>query len=432
MNSSPFIKWFADTTIDDVPLVGGKNASLCEMVRDLTSKGIKVPDGFAVTAEGYRHFIREAGLDASIRKTLDGLDTRDTAKLEECGHAVRQAILDATLPADLQQLISESYLQLQAAATVPIDVAVRSSATAEDLPDASFVGQQETYLNVRGIEDLLRASKRCFASLFTDRAISYRVDKGFDHFKLALSIGVQRMVRSDLACSGVIFTIDTESGFPDAMIVSAAYGLGENVVQGSVTPDEYTVFKTTLKTGHRPILQKTIGSKEFKLVYDSTGGKMVKTSRWLPVIVSGSHSPMTRYWNSPAGLASWRTTTQKNAGNPCQWIWNGQRMATLTSFSSSRHALKPCSHKKIATFWRPINSSSEEMGLTNLKVMIPFCRTINEARRVQPEMAKHGLRRGEDGLEIYVMCEIPINVILAGQRDARSASADKPPATIRS
>ena len=279
MNSSqshPFIKWFADITIDDVPLVGGKNASLGEMVRELASKGVKVPDGFAITAEAFRHFIREAQLDERIRATLADLDTHDMANLSERAHAVRQAILSATLPTDLQTLIEAAYRQLQGSSTVPLDVAVRSSATAEDLPDASFAGQQETYLNVHGTAALLETCKRCFASLFTDRAISYRVDKGFDHFKVALSIGVQRMVRSDLACSGVMFTIDTESGFRDAVMISAAYGLGENVVQGSVTPDEFLVFKPTLKTGHRPVLQKNLGSKEFKLVYDSGGGKMVK------------------------------------------------------------------------------------------------------------------------------------------------------------
>ena len=279
MNSSqphPFIQWFADITIADIPRVGGKNASLGEMVRELASKGVKVPDGFAITADAFRHFIREAGLDAVIRAALADLDTRDIANLSQRGHAVRQAIRGASLPDDLQRLIAEAYGQLQGASPVPLDVAVRSSATAEDLPDASFAGQQETYLNVQGVAALLDTCKRCFASLFTDRAISYRVDKGFDHFKVALSIGVQRMVRSDLACAGVMFTIDTESGFRDAVLISAAYGLGENVVQGSVTPDEYTVFKTTLKTGHRPILQKTVGSKEFKLIYDSGGGKMVK------------------------------------------------------------------------------------------------------------------------------------------------------------
>jgi pyruvate,water dikinase len=274
--TSPFIKWFADITIDDVPLVGGKNASLGEMVRELTAKGVKVPDGFAITADAYRHFIREAGIDTSIRATLADLDTRDMANLSTRGQSVRQAILNATLPADLQELITTAYRELQGASAAPLDVAVRSSATAEDLPDASFAGQQETYLNVHGTAALLETCKRCFASLFTDRAISYRVDKGFDHFKVALSIGVQRMVRSDLACSGVMFTIDTETGFRDAVMISAAYGLGENVVQGSVTPDEFLVFKPTLMTGHRPVLQKTVGSKEFKLVYDSGGGKMVK------------------------------------------------------------------------------------------------------------------------------------------------------------
>jgi pyruvate,water dikinase len=279
MNSSaahPFIKWFSDIRIEDVPLVGGKNASLGEMVRELAGKGVKVPDGFAITAEAFRHFIHEAGLDERIRATLADLDTHDMANLSQRGRDVRQAILGASLPADLQERIGAAYRQLQGDSRTPPDVAVRSSATAEDLPDASFAGQQETYLNVHGIAALLETCKRCFASLFTDRAISYRVDKGFDHFKVALSIGVQRMVRSDLACSGVMFTIDTESGFRDAVMISAAYGLGENVVQGSVTPDEYTVFKTTLKSGHRPILQKTVGSKEFKLIYDTGGGKMVK------------------------------------------------------------------------------------------------------------------------------------------------------------
>ena len=326
MNSSTpqsFIKWFADIKIEDVPLVGGKNASLGEMFRELASKGVKVPDGFAITADAFRHFIREAGIDKQIRATLADLDTRDMANLAERGHSVRQAILNASLPPDLQALISESYRKLQGDSKVPMDVAVRSSATAEDLPDASFAGQQETYLNVHGTSALLDTCKRCFASLFTDRAISYRVDKGFDHFKVALSIGVQRMVRSDLACSGVMFTIDTESGFRDAVMVSAAYGLGENVVQGSVTPDEYLVFKPTLKTGHRPVLQKTVGSKEFKLIYDTGGGKMVKNvpvapgdrarlaladdevlelARWACIVEAhysakrGQHAPMDLEW----------------------------------------------------------------------------------------------------------------------------------------
>lgn len=273
---SPFIKNFADITIDDIPLVGGKNASLGEMVRELSGRGVKVPDGFAITADGYRHFIREAGLDGFIRKVLADLDTGNLVNLSERGRAVREAIRAAVLPRDLQDEIAAAYGRLQGDGATPPDVAVRSSATAEDLPDASFAGQQETYLNVEGLSALLETCRRCFASLFTDRAISYRVDKGFDHFQTALSIGVQRMVRSDLACSGVMFTIDPESGFRDAVLISAAYGLGENVVQGVVTPDEYIVFKPMLMTGYRPIVQKTIGSKEFKLVYDTGGGRMVK------------------------------------------------------------------------------------------------------------------------------------------------------------
>ncbi|HZZ77513.1 MAG TPA: phosphoenolpyruvate synthase, partial [Gemmataceae bacterium] len=274
--TSHFIKWFDEITIADIPVVGGKNASLGEMVRELGSKGVKVPNGFATTADAFRHFLREARLEDHIRTVLSDLDTTDVANLSQRGHAVRQAICNASLPTDLQEAITQAYRQLQGAAALSPDVAVRSSATAEDLPDASFAGQQETYLNVQGVEPLLEACKRCFASLFTDRAISYRAERNFDHFKVALSIGVQRMVRSDLACSGVMFTIDTETGFRDAVLISAAYGLGENVVQGSVTPDEYVVFKPTLKTGHKPILEKTVGTKEFRLVYDVGGGKMTK------------------------------------------------------------------------------------------------------------------------------------------------------------
>lgn len=284
-HASPFIQWFEQIGIDDIPSVGGKNASLGEMVRELTAKGVKVPDGFAVTAEAYRHFLREARLDGVIQQTLKGLDTHDLETLRRRGAEIRQAITSAALPADLERTIAEAYDRLSTSAPDSpgsqrpphaVDVAVRSSATAEDLPDASFAGQQETYLNVQGRQALLESCKRCFASLFTDRAISYRADKGFDHLKIALSIGVQRMVRSDLAASGVMFSIDTESGFPDVILINAAYGLGENVVQGSVNPDEYYVFKPTLKAGFRPILEKMLGTKEFKLIYDVGGGKMVK------------------------------------------------------------------------------------------------------------------------------------------------------------
>jgi pyruvate, water dikinase len=273
--SAPLVRWFTEIGIQDVALVGGKNASLGEMYRELTSKGVKVPNGFAVTAEAYRYFLQQAGLDGKIKEILGGLDTRDIANLRQRGRHVRHAIVAASFPPDLEQAVVEAYDQLGEGGE-PVDVAVRSSATAEDLPDASFAGQQETYLNVQGHVALLDSCKRCFASLFTDRAISYRVDKGFDHLKVRLSIGVQRMVRSDLAASGVMFSIDTETGFRDTVLINASYGLGENVVQGSVTPDEYYVFKPTLKLGFRPILQKIAGTKEFKLVYDIGGGKGVK------------------------------------------------------------------------------------------------------------------------------------------------------------
>ena len=280
MNSTPirlsYIRWFQEIGIEDVPLVGGKNASLGELYQELVPKGIHVPNGFAITADAYWDLLGRTRLDQRIKEILSGLDTQDAANLQQRGNAVRRQLVGAALPDDLQAEIIAAYHQLCEGAAEPVDVAVRSSATAEDLPDASFAGQQETYLNVQGEAAILESCKRCFASLFTDRAISYRQDKGFDHLKVGLSIGIQRMVRSDLASSGVMFSIDTESGFPDVVLIDAAYGLGENVVQGSVNPDEYYVFKPTLKRGFRPILQKIVGSKEFKLIYDVGGGKMVK------------------------------------------------------------------------------------------------------------------------------------------------------------
>ena len=270
------IRWFAELSLDDVPLVGGKNASLGEMYRELVGQGVKVPNGFAITAAAYRAFLHEAQLDQRIRDILADLDTHDVTNLRQRGRQVRQAILAAAMPQELEQAIVDAYDRLGIGSSEPIDVAVRSSATAEDLPDASFAGQQETYLNVQGHAVLLDACQRCFASLFTDRAISYRTDKGFDHFSIALSIGVQQMVRSDLATSGVVFSIDTETGFRDAVLINAAYGLGENVVQGTVNPDEYDVFKPTLRQGFRPILRKRLGTKEMKMVYDIGGGKMTK------------------------------------------------------------------------------------------------------------------------------------------------------------
>ena len=272
--SSSFIRWFADISLRDVPIVGGKNASLGEMYGSLQPAGVRVPNGFATTADAYRHFMRAGGLDTTVSNLLRDLHTGDLVQLAERGRAIRQMILAAGLPPDLENAIVTAYEELSDGAD--IDVAVRSSATAEDLPDASFAGQQETYLNVRGRSALIDACRKSFASLFTDRAISYRADKGFDQLQVALSIGVQRMVRADLGTSGVMFTLDTETGFRDVVLINASYGLGEPIVQGSVTPDEYYVFKPTLKQGFAPILQKTIGTKEFKLVYDEGGSRGVK------------------------------------------------------------------------------------------------------------------------------------------------------------
>jgi len=282
MATSRFIRWFREIGMADVPLVGGKNASLGEMYRELTPCGIKIPNGFAVTAAGYWHVLQVGGLAETIRQILSGLDTRDLANLAERGRRVREAILTTPLPYDLQQEIIQAYTALCAEYGPETDVAVRSSATAEDLPDASFAGQQESFLNIRGERALLEACRQCLASLFTDRAISYRVDKGFDHFAVALSIGVQQMVRADLGAAGVLFTLDTESGFPDVVLINSAYGLGESVVKGRVDPDEFLVFKPTLRQGFRAILKRTVGAKQEKLIYATRGSR---STRIVPVPV---------------------------------------------------------------------------------------------------------------------------------------------------
>jgi pyruvate,water dikinase len=276
MEKLEFVRWFKDIGMDDVGSVGGKNASLGEMYQNLTSHGVRIPNGFAITAQGYFRFLQENHLDNVLQGLLASLDTQDSESLRERGRKIRQCVLNAKIPEVIQHEILMAYHELGMASGAPLDVAVRSSATAEDLPDASFAGQQETYLNVQGDQALLDSCLRCFASLFTDRAISYRHDKGFDHMKVGLSIGVQQMVRSDLASSGVMFSIDTETGFRDVVVINSSYGLGENIVQGSINPDEYYVFKPTLLSGFKPILQKHLGNKEFKLIYDLGGSKMVK------------------------------------------------------------------------------------------------------------------------------------------------------------
>ena len=267
---------FKDVGIEDVPLVGGKNAALGEMYSNLTSLGINIPDGFAVTATAYRFFMEKSGLAQKIEKILDGLDTGNIKDLQARGKKIRNEIVAASFPDELKNAITDAYVELEKTYGKNVDTAVRSSATAEDLPGASFAGQQETYLNIRGEKEILFAAKKCIASLFTDRAISYRVDKGFSHLSAALSVGVQKMVRSDLSSSGVAFTIDTESGFDKVVVINGIYGLGEFIVQGKVIPDEFVIFKPALEKGLNGLLSKNLGEKNIKLIYGSKGTKEVK------------------------------------------------------------------------------------------------------------------------------------------------------------
>jgi len=272
MNKKRLVIWFDELQLKDIPEVGGKNASLGEMRQNLQKKGVNIPDGYAVTAHAYRYLIESAGIWDKIKEILKDLDTHDIRNLSARGRKVRSLIYNAKMPGDLRDEIVKAYRRLCEEYGENTDAAVRSSATAEDLPDASFAGQQETFLNIRGEEALIDACKRCFASLFTDRAISYRFDKGFDHESVFLSIGVQKMVRSDIGASGVIFSIDTESGFKNAVLITSSYGLGETVVQGTVNPDEFYVFKPTLRQGFRPIVQKKLGTKEIKMIYSRKKG----------------------------------------------------------------------------------------------------------------------------------------------------------------
>jgi pyruvate, water dikinase len=258
---------FSEIRMTDLARVGGKNASLGEMFHSLKPKGVGVLDGFATTVTAYRHLLGHQDLERRLRSIFEGLDVEDVGRLTTSGHAARAAVLDTAFPQDLRTSILDSYHHLCARVGGEVEVAVRSSATAEDLPEASFAGAAETFLNVRGEEALIRAVHNCFASLFTDRAINYRARLGYDQLRVALSVGIMPMIRSDKASSGVIFTLDTETGFRDAVVISSSYGLGEFVVQGVVTPDEWTVFKSTLKTGHRAIIGRRLGTKEVRLVY---------------------------------------------------------------------------------------------------------------------------------------------------------------------
>ena len=314
-----YVLWFDQLGMGDVNRVGGKNASLGEMISNLSAAGVQVPGGFATTAAAYWDFLDESGLRARIAEALDGLDVDDVDALARTGEQIRQMIIDTPFPKRLDQEIVEAYERLEARVDGDASFAVRSSATAEDLPDASFAGQQETFLNVRGLDEVLLAIKHVFASLFNDRAISYRVHQGFEHGQVALSAGVQRMVRSDIGAAGVMFTMDTESGFPDVVFITASYGLGETVVQGSVNPDEFYVHKGVLEQDRPAVLRRILGSKAIKMVYsgESGHGKTVKT---VDVDAADSH----RFCLSDEeveSLARQAVIIEKHYGRPMDIEW---------------------------------------------------------------------------------------------------------------
>ena len=338
-----FILWFDELTIKDVWRVGGKNASLGEMYQKLVSEGIHIPNGFAVTAQAYFYLLKNSGIRKRIKKILRDLNTKKIENLQTKGEQVRNLILQAEFPKDLRQQIIKAYQKLESQYGKRVDVAVRSSATAEDLPDASFAGQQETFLNVRGPEELMESCRKCLASLFTNRAISYREDKGFDHFKVGLSIGIQKMVRSDTACSGVMFTIDTESGFKNVVLINGSWGLGENIVQGKVTPDEFYVFKPTLEKGFKPIISKKLGGKKIKMIYSAKGRELTKN-------VKTSQAEQQKYVLSDKEilkLAEWGILIEKHYKRPMdiEWAKDGKskKLFILQARPETVHASKSTS-----------------------------------------------------------------------------------------
>ncbi|MGA1253843.1 MAG: phosphoenolpyruvate synthase, partial [Burkholderiaceae bacterium] len=313
---------FSELRMTDVDAVGGKNASLGEMISQLSDAGVRVPGGFATTAHAFRIFLAHNGLDARIAARLAGLNTDDVRALAECGAEIRQWIVDTPLPHALEEEIRSHYAQLVGAEGSDVSLAVRSSATAEDLPDASFAGQQETYLNVVGIDDVLEKIRHVFASLYNDRAISYRVHKGFTHAEVALSAGIQRMVRSDLGAAGVMFTIDTESGFNQVVFITSSYGLGETVVQGAVNPDEFYVHKPMLAAGKLAVIRRQIGSKLIKMVFADdeerrTSGHAVKTVD-VPIELRNRYSLSQ---DQVSQLARYAVTIENHYGRPMDIEW---------------------------------------------------------------------------------------------------------------
>lgn len=318
MSQFKYVRFFEEFGIEDVPLVGGKNASLGEMYQKLSGQGIRVPHGFATTADAYKHILDSANAWGPLHEALDDLDADDVTALARAGKRAREIVYGAGIPADLAAEIVAAYRMLQEEYGEDVSLAVRSSATAEDLPTASFAGQQETFLNIAGSESLLDACRRCFASLFTDRAIHYRVDQGFDHFKVSLSIGIMKMVRSDLEASGVMFTIDTESGFNDVVFITGAYGLGENVVQGAVDPDEFYVHKPTYLSGHRAVLRRLIGDKAVKMVFVEGGTRA--TTRNIPS-PKADRAKFCISDDDVLELAGYACTIEQHYGRPMDIEW---------------------------------------------------------------------------------------------------------------
>lgn len=316
--ANKFILFFEEISNADVKYVGGKNASLGEMYSKLVRKGVNIPNGFALTAKAYRYFLAKTDLDMKIRKVLKGLDTSNMDDLSRRGRRVRQLILETQIPDEIAVEIKQAYIKLSREyKRNAVDVAVRSSATAEDLPDASFAGQQESYLNVQGENGVVEACKKCIASLFTNRAISYRVDKGFDHFSIALSVGVQKMVRSDKASSGVMFTLDTESGFQNVVMINSIYGLGENIVQGRTNPDEFFVFKPLLNTKFNSIISKELGSKKLRMIYSFEGNAKTKN-----IIVSNTlRNKFSLNDKEIIQLAKWAVIIEKHYNKPMDIEW---------------------------------------------------------------------------------------------------------------
>lgn len=312
------ILWFKELTLKNVPQVGGKNASLGEMYQKLGQQGVRIPNGFATTAEAYWRFMEQENLGQKIEKILTGLDVQNVEELARRGDKIRKLILKTPLNQEFVEELKKAYQELsQEYKSKAVDVAVRSSATAEDLPDASFAGQMETYLNVQGTENLLQAAHKCLASLFTNRAIVYRQTKGFKHSEVALSIGVQKMVRSDIACSGVMFSCDTESGFADVTVINSSWGLGENVVQGKVSPDEFMVFEPLLDQGYQSIVNKRLGAKEWKMVYGEKGKNAVKNIK----TTSQERNKFTLSDQEILELARYSVLIEKHYGRPMDMEW---------------------------------------------------------------------------------------------------------------